>query len=44
MEPPDGRWRVVRSALQSWSRTTRLCVIILIAGVPMDALTWTILR
>jgi hypothetical protein len=35
-------WRVVRSALESWSRTTRLCLILLIVGVLLCAEIWTL--
>jgi hypothetical protein len=33
-------WRVVRPALESWSRTTRLCLILLILGLLMCAEIW----
>jgi hypothetical protein len=37
MKVPDPeRWRVVRSALTSWSRTARLCLILLIIGISVD--------
>jgi hypothetical protein len=45
--PPDDRgatekWRVIRSALDSWGRTTRLCVIYLTINVPVDILIWLV--
>jgi hypothetical protein len=36
------KWRVIRSALDSWSRTTRLCVIYLTINVPVDILIWLV--
>lgn len=30
----EERWRTVRSALGDWSRTIRLCLIILLIGAP----------
>jgi hypothetical protein len=34
--PPDPeRWQTVRSALDSWSRTARLCLIYLTMNAPM---------
>lgn len=38
------KWRVVQSSLDSWPRTTRLCLILLIISIPMDATTWMTLR
>jgi len=38
--PPDRR--AVRSALDSWSRTARLCLIYLTMNVPVDVLAWLI--
>ena len=32
------KWRVVRSALDNWGRTTRLCVIYLTLNIPADIL------
>lgn len=43
MNTPD-LWRVVRSALGSWSRTTRLCLILLILGLLMCAEIWITLQ
>jgi hypothetical protein len=41
--PPEAeKWRTVRSALDSWGRTTRLCVICLTVNVPVDMLIWLI--
>jgi hypothetical protein len=45
--PPDDRgvaekWRVIRSALDDWGRTTRLCVIYLTINVPVDILIWLV--
>jgi hypothetical protein len=41
--PPDGgKEQVVRSALDSWTRTARLCVIYLTVNVPLDVLAWLI--
>jgi hypothetical protein len=36
--------RTVRSALDSWERTARLCVIYLALNVPLDVLAWLIRR
>lgn len=39
------RWRTVRSALGSWSRTVQpLCLIVLVVGAPADATLWMIMR
>ena len=44
--PPDTQHsegeRTVRSALDSWARTARLCVIYLTLNVPVDVLAWMI--
>ena len=41
--PPGGdKQRTVRSALQSWDRTARLCVIYLTMNVPLDVLAWLV--
>jgi hypothetical protein len=37
-----GRWRTVQSALSSWSRTVRLCLIYLVWSTPVGALIWLI--
>jgi hypothetical protein len=43
--PPEAeKWRMVRSALDNWGRTTRLCVIYLTVNVPVDVLVWLIRR
>lgn len=34
----------VRSALDSWPRTARLCVIYLTVNVPLDVLAWLVKR
>jgi hypothetical protein len=34
----------VRSALDSWSRTARLCLIYLAMGIPGAALAWLIIH
>jgi hypothetical protein len=52
MDPPvptedldsHNRWRIVQSALVSWPRTIRLCLILLTFGVPFDALVLVALR
>lgn len=40
--PEPEKERTVRSALDSWDRTARLCVIYLTANVPLDVLAWLI--
>lgn len=40
----DNRWRTVRHALGSWSRTARLCLILLTLSVPSELLALMILR
>jgi hypothetical protein len=40
--PYPGRWRTVQSALDSWSRTVRLCFIYLTMNVPIGVLAWLI--
>jgi hypothetical protein len=41
--PPEvGKWQVIRSALDNWGRTTRLCVIYLTVNVPVDILVWLV--
>jgi hypothetical protein len=43
--PPDpAKWQTVRSALTSWSRTLRLCLICLSVNVPVDVLAWLVRR
>lgn len=47
--PPDAdidKWRVVSSALESWSRTARLCVICLVMSVPLvcTIIIWVAIR
>jgi hypothetical protein len=45
IDPPrvtDNRWRTIRYAIGSNARTVRLCIIILVAGVPVD--TFALLR
>lgn len=44
--PPGAaeRWQTVRFALESWSRTARLCLIYLVMSVPADVLVWLIRR
>lgn len=42
--PPGEGERAIRSALDSWSRTARLCLIYLTANVPVDVLVWLIRR
>jgi hypothetical protein len=32
--PPEGRWGVIRYALDSTGRTARLCIILLVLCVP----------
>jgi hypothetical protein len=32
--PPEGRWAVIRYALDSTGRTARLCIILLVLCVP----------
>jgi hypothetical protein len=36
------KWREVRSALDNWGRTTRLCLIYLTINVPVDVLVWLV--
>jgi len=36
----DAGWKTVRSALDSWPRTLRLAVIMLVAFTPPVALAW----
>ena len=38
----ENRWRTIRYAIGSNARTARLCIIILVAGVPLD--TFIVLR
>ncbi len=38
----DEKWRTVRSALDSWNRTARMCVIYLTLNVPVEILAWLI--
>jgi hypothetical protein len=38
----DEKWRTVRSALDSWDRTARMCVIYLTLNVPVEILAWLI--
>jgi hypothetical protein len=41
--PPDlSKWGTVGTALDSWSRTARLCLIYLTLNVPVDVLAWLI--
>ena len=43
--PPDAeKWQTVRTALDSWDRTARLCVICLTVNVPVDLLVWLVGR
>ena len=44
--PPSAneKWQTVRSALDSWSRTLRLCLICLFLNVPVDVLVVWLLR
>lgn len=46
--PPPMRtaeaWRTVRDALNSWSKTARLCLICCAMNVPVDILAWLIRR
>jgi hypothetical protein len=43
--PPDAvKWQTIRSALDSWDRTTRLCVICLAVNVPVDLLARLIMH
>ena len=40
-QPTNGsaeRWSTVRFALESWSRTARLCVILFVASIPPSAI------
>ncbi len=48
-DPPEsGRWATVRSALDSWGRTTRLVVLLLVLALTstpvITALVWLVLR
>lgn len=36
----DAGWKTVRSALDSWPRTLRLSLIMLVASTPPVALAW----
>ena len=42
------RWRVTEFALESWGRTLRLCVILLVASVPPSVIyvgiSWVLRR
>ena len=40
----EQRWQTIRFAMESWARTARLCVIVLVMSVPVDALAWLALR
>jgi hypothetical protein len=40
----EQRWQTIRFALESWARTARLCVIVLVISVPVDTLAWLIHR
>jgi hypothetical protein len=36
------KWRTVRSALDSWNRTARMCAIFLTLNVPVEVVAWLI--
>lgn len=38
----EAGWKTVRSALDSWSRTLRLSVIVLVVFTPPSVITWLI--
>ncbi|GAA3850396.1 hypothetical protein I6I57_14035 [Brevibacterium casei] len=38
----DAGWKTVRSALDSWGRTVRLSVLVLVVSTPPLALAWII--
>ena len=40
----EQKWQTIRFALESWARTARLCVIMLVMSVPVDTLAWLVLR
>lgn len=44
MRAVEQKWQTIRFALESWSRTARLCVIMLVMSVPVDTLAWLVLR
>lgn len=41
-EPECEKWRTVRSALDDWGRTVRMCAIYLTLNVPVGFLAWLI--
>lgn len=44
VDGPNDPWGAVRSTIASWSWTVRLCLILMIIGIPANAATWMILR
>jgi hypothetical protein len=40
----EQRWQTIRFALESWARTARLCVIMLVMSAPVDTIIWLVLR
>jgi hypothetical protein len=40
----EQRWQTIRFALESWARTARLCVIMLVMSAPVDTVVWLVLR
>ncbi len=42
LAPGGGKWQTVRYALDSWSRTVRLCLIVLAMQAPVTVLIWLI--
>lgn len=40
----DGRWTTIREAMDDWSKTIRLCVIVTVTRVPAPVLLWLVLR
>lgn len=42
--PGTAKWQTVRSALDSWDRTARLCVICLAADIPVGLLAWLVVH
>ena len=43
-DPGSGKWQTIRAALDSWSGTTRLCLISLTMNIPVDVLIWLLKR
>lgn len=39
------KWKTITAAIESWGKTTRLCLVLLLLQVPVDGwLAWLLLR